>query len=201
MFFDFHTGESLKTNYITIEIVVIVVTYLFQNLLIGASSIISLKELVDGIELLFLKKEIANKHYVKVFIFFLNSCISLICTLLINKLLFKIYGNEVTSKMFLIIIVIIMFCSCLISYLFYCLFTSSFNNDKEKLNNTIPKIEYQEKKILQEININNYNRDIMLFSSRNKQLKYKKIEPFLNLRQYDIIGNERNSLNYVKTCT
>ena len=29
MFFNFHTGETLKKNYITIEIVVIVLTYIF----------------------------------------------------------------------------------------------------------------------------------------------------------------------------
>ena len=152
LFFDFHTGDALKKNYITIEIVVIVLTYIFQIILVGSSSIISLKELVrerEFCEFSCFKKENKNKHFLKVLkllIYLLNSCLSLLCTILINKLIFKIYGNYSTSKKFLLIILIITFSSYLFSIFFYLEYTACLSEFKLKKYILCPKRNWLSKK-------------------------------------------------------
>ena len=113
-FFSFHTEKELENNYNLSEIIMLLLTYIIEFILVGASSSLSLKEITDGCK--FLTKIINDKEdkssnkssneiknffqvdtYINI-IFFFKSCLSLLITILLNKKVISTLKDNISQK-------------------------------------------------------------------------------------------------------
>ena len=132
LLFEFHTGDKLFENYTGIEILILVLSYVFLSFLVGCSSAISLKEFTDIYYDVYNKTR--NKGEDENIFFYLFSGISAFVIILINRGIF-IYFDKETSKWVLTWIVIISFISFGLSMIFYGLYLLPIKNKKEPIEN------------------------------------------------------------------
>ena len=104
--FSFHTGKELERNYELSEILILLLTYALQFILVGGSSIISLNQINNEINLCDNSKEKDdnNQNFIDTFSicsFFFQSCLSIIFTILLNKRVISILDDNINQKNFL----------------------------------------------------------------------------------------------------
>ena len=125
LFFEFHTGKELENNYTLSEIIILLLVYIFCYILVGGSSLITMKQIKDEISKLDLlidnenkdddnkdkdeskKSDITKETKFNIIFeifssasFILLSGLSLIFTILLNKLLIFILNNNTNQKNF-----------------------------------------------------------------------------------------------------
>ena len=114
LFFEFHTGKELENNYTLSEIIILLIIYILNYILVGGSSLITMKQIKDEISKLNLlnvnenkdddtkdkESDITNEIFSSAS-FILLSGLSLIFTILLNKLLIFILNNNTNQKKFL----------------------------------------------------------------------------------------------------
>ena len=114
LFFEFHTGKELENNYTLSEIIILLIIYILGYILVGGSSLITMKQIKDEISKLDLlidnenkdddnkdkESDITNEIFSSAS-FILLSGLSLIFTILLNKLLIFILNNNTNQKKFL----------------------------------------------------------------------------------------------------
>lgn len=126
LFFEFHTGKELENNYTLSEIIILLIIYILGYILVGGSSLITMKQIKDEISKLDLlidnenkdddnkdkdeskKSDITKETKFNIIFeifssasFILLSGLSLIFTILLNKLLIFILNNNINQKKFL----------------------------------------------------------------------------------------------------
>ena len=134
LLFDFHTDASLLENYTRLEIVILVLSYVFLSFLVGCSSTIGLKEFND-IYFGFYKKT-DNKERREKIIFYIFSGISAIIIIPINRKIFTSFKDKI-SKNILNWIEIICFICFVLSLIFYKLYLrpiTTKEKNKKKIN-------------------------------------------------------------------
>ena len=194
LLFDFHTGDKLLENYTGIEILILVLSYIFLSFLVGCSSAISLKEFSNIFYDVYNKTQ--NKGDGEKFYFFLYSGISAFTIILINRGIFISFDKE-TSKWVLTWIVIISFISFVLSMIFYCLYLLPITTKRENIkNNSVNKSEnFNEtndnlgKKVPKKGIISNINKEI-------SGIKLNHYLPNVNIQKVEK-KNSKNNKKYL----
>lgn len=143
--FHFHVGEELNENYFKSEIIILILSYLVFFVCIGSVSMLSLQEYFRDINFYFEFKENNNSNLDnksndnndqdnnnknddlnQSWLFCFLCGISLILDILLNKLMIKIFKNDVNRRRYLLGITIIYILSFILSSLFYLLYQFVF---------------------------------------------------------------------------
>ena len=214
LFFEFHTGKELENNYTLSEIIILLLVYIFCYILVGGSSLITMKQIRNELVKLSILNENNNdnidnnnnnkksesqksdnkseiKNYDIIYelfslsIFILLSGLSLIFTILLNKLLVFILNNNTNQKKFLFGLAGICIASCVISTICFSIHSCPLikKNIKKKEENIF---ENQEIK----------NEEICLLS--NNQINKNKKRINKGTQTNDI---EDKDITNIKTCT
>ena len=131
LLFDFHTNDQLLKNYTPLEIVSLIISYVFLSILVGCSSILALKEYWDFYSEVYFKKNKNNLPIEKIIFYFFPG-LALFIVILINRKIFTSF-KDITSKWVLMTIIFIYIGTFILSNLFYCLYMIPIKN-KEKEN-------------------------------------------------------------------
>ena len=168
LLFEFHIKESLLENYTRLEIVVLILSYVGLSFLVGCSTTIALKEFSDKYYDVYIpadnKKTEENEINGKKLLFFLFPAISIIITIMLNRIIF-ISFKEKTSKWILKWISIICFISFGLSMIFYFFYTIPITT-REK----IKKQEKKDKNNLSPIRNNNI-LSLNIIPTENEEIK------------------------------
>ena len=214
LLFDFHTEAQLLENYTRLEILVLVLSYIFLSILVGNSSTIAIKEFADKYYDVYYKKKDQENGEKLLFYFF--SAISAFIIMPINRKIFTSF-NDKTSKSILIRIVIICFISFGLSIVFYGLYLTPIttkktiikNKTKKKMqdkktnkirkdeNSIINKIENENKKVKNSQTNKNENEieiiTINRFESENEEIK-KSPTNKIEIENEEIKNNQKNKI-------
>ena len=207
LLFDFHTDVQLLENYTRLEILVLVLSYVFLSILVGISSTIAIKEYSDIYYDVYNKT--ANQENGEKLLFYIFSTISAFIIMLINRKIFTSFKNK-TSKLILKWIVIICFSSfglCIVFYLLYLIPITTKKNKKkmqEKKNTeirkdeitTTNKIENENKKDNNSQTNKNENEIEVITINKfdTKKKKLKKGKPIKMIENEDINNNQKNKI-------
>ena len=142
LLFKFHTNDKLLVNYSSIEIFVLIISYIILSILVGCSSTLALKEYFELFSKVYNKKdnkESSGKDKDKdeengsseKIIFYALSGISSYGIMLINRLIFISFKNK-TSKWLLVSLTCVCFASFFMSLIFYLLYSIPIINKIEK---------------------------------------------------------------------
>ena len=152
-YFSFHTGKELDENYISSEIIILAVTTILGFILVGGSSIISLKQISILFKSVFrdFKFDITKSYnyggkddfafsekgqkiydFMSVFFYIFFSGLSLLFTILINKYLIYILDNNIIRKKFLYGIRLIYTITCILTLILFEIHSCSFKKSEEK---------------------------------------------------------------------
>ena len=218
-YFSFHTGKELENNYNLSEIIILLLTYILNFILVGASSAISLKEINEGFEIyneysksnnekksskvdkkynkngesdgiISESKKIGVVKDIMVSIsFMVQSCLSLLLTILLNKMIIYILKDNINQKKFLYAIAGISIAWNIVSSFIFLIYSCPIkkidkkNNDEENEKND----KYEQNYNLEELILLTHNQ-----KNNNKQLIDKKTQTN---------GIEEKNIKKIKTCT
>ena len=152
-YFSFHTGKELEENYISSEIIILAVTTILGFILVGGSSIISLKQISilfkswseddnddrddttsssggSDESILSEKWEVLN-DFLTIFFYIFFSGLSLFFTILINKYLIYILDNDIIRKKFLYGIGLIYTITCILTLILFAIHSCTFKKSEE----------------------------------------------------------------------
>ena len=135
LLFDFHTGVQLLKNYTRLEIVILVLSYVFLSILVGCSSTIAIKEFTDKYYGVYDKNN-ANQEKGEKILFYFFSAISAFIIMPINRKIFTSF-NDKTSKWILKWLIIICFISFGLSIVSYGLYLMPITTKKKFIKNKI----------------------------------------------------------------
>ena len=141
LLFDFHIEDKLLDNYTSMELVILILSYILLSFLVGGSSTIALKEFIDKYYYVYQKHE--KKGNGEKAIFYIFSGISSFLAVLINRKIFTSYDK--TSKWILKWISIICFISFGISNIFYCLYSIPIITNEKVIKNENEKEDKKDK--------------------------------------------------------
>ena len=218
--FNFHTGDKLLENYNSLEISLLIITYIILSILVGGSSILSLKEFYeifskvlcqnkpkqeeqenlsnDSFRLLILIPKCFNMRLSNKIIFYVYPSLSLIFIVLINRKIFKTF-KDITSKNILIAIIIIIYLCYILSFIFHCLFTCSIieKNNKIKNEKWNSKNNINIDKNIDNIKSKRYSENtIIKFSNKdNSKIEKEYHEEIIEMKQ------DKKKIYSTKICT
>jgi len=172
--FHFHVEDELNENYFKSEIIILILSYLVIFVCIGSVSMLSLQEYFRDINFYFEFKEKNNNNkdnennesndddksddLNQSWLFCLLCGISLILDILLNKLMIKIFKNDINRRRYLLGITILYILSFILSSLFYLLYQIVFGFENycksEKKKNKKNKVYNQDEVELVKSNIN-----------------------------------------------
>ena len=198
LFFEFHTGKELENNYTLSEIIILLIIYILNYILVGGSSLITMKQIKDEISKLNLlnvnenkdddtkdkESDITNEIFSSAS-FILLSGLSLIFTILLNKLLIFILNNNTNQKKFLYGITGICIASNIISTICFAIHSCAIikKDIKEKEESVIRNQEIK-------------NEEFCILSDNRMNKSKKKINK--ETQTNDI---EDKDITTIKTCT
>ena len=198
LFFEFHTGKELENNYTLSEIIILLIIYILNYILVGGSSLITMKQIKDEISKLNLlnvnenkdddtkdkESDITNEIFSSAS-FILLSGLSLIFTILLNKLLIFILNNNTNQKKFLYGITGICIASNIISTICFAIHSCAIikKDIKEKEESVIRNQEIK-------------NEEFCILSDNRMNKSKKKINK--GTQTNDI---EDKDITTIKTCT
>ena len=131
LLFDFHTGDQLLNNYDQLELLIIILSYIFLSFTVGSSSTIALKEYFDFFTGVFSKNE--NKEDDEKPLFYLLSGISILIIMGVNRKIFTSIKPE-NSKLILISMIIVYVLSLMLSFIFHYMFLIPVRDIKKNEN-------------------------------------------------------------------
>ena len=120
LLFDFHTNEKLSKNYSRLELIVLILSYIFLSFSVGCFSTIALKEYYTICVNALLKLNLPT-NIVEIIFFYIFSGLSSILITFINRKIFTSF-KDITSKWVLMSVVIVCFSSFILSIIFHCIF-------------------------------------------------------------------------------
>ena len=136
LLFDFHTNEELSKNYSRLELIVLILSYIFLSFSVGCFSTIALKEYYTICINVLLKVNFPTNIMEKI-LFYILSGLSAILIIFINRKIFTSF-KDITSKWVLMSVVIVCFSSFILSIIFHCIFLIPFKDkDKQKKSKNI----------------------------------------------------------------
>ena len=183
LFFDFHTNDQLSKNYKPIEIVVLMLSYVFLSILVGCSSMLALKEFYElYLEVYYRDNNEKNSYINEKAVFYLFPGLSLFFIILINRKIFTSF-KDITSKRVLMTIIIIYFSSFILSNVFYCLYKIPIKNRERKEKNA--PLEQKDKN-------ENYNNNDKTHANLKLNVKEFEFNEILEPK------NERKDVNIQK---
>ena len=188
----------MSENYTSLELIVLILSYIFLSFTVGCISTLSLKEyfsIYSGVYLKSYKKGNLNGNWE----FYFLSGLSTIFIMLINRKIFKSF-EDITSNWILMSIIIVCFSSFVISLFFHFLFLIPVEDkEKKKSKKIIENNNDNKKEKDDEININkieNNNEEdkkekLKVIKMRDLRVKDKqneiKINSIKNINEEQII--------------
>ena len=174
MLFNFHTKDNLSESYNYIEILVLILSYIFLSIFVGCSSTLALKELVNVTNEIYYKDDPLEKGTGK-FLFYLFSGLSMFAIIFINRFIFT-YFEDITSRWLLMSIVGVCFVSYLLSLILHCFFMIPVANKKEEEKKKNINIIEEDNNLIKEDKYKSNENVEINSNKRNKQVKFKNEE-------------------------
>ena len=162
LLFKFHTGDQLQKNYMPIEFVTLILSYIFLSIFVGCSSTLALKEFSEVTNKVFSKadgekneekekKEDKGAIWDKL-CFYIMSGLSALIIILVNRKIFTSF-EDINNKWVLYLILIICAGCFVLNMIFYLLFSIPITNKKKKSKINIQKENLQKPYEAKEIEI------------------------------------------------
>ena len=188
--FHFHTNDKLLESYNYIEILVLILSYVIFSILVGSSSTLALKELINVTNEIYYKDDPLNKSTEK-FIFYSFSGLSMFAIIFINRLIFTSF-KDMTSRWLLVSIIGVCFVSYLLSLIAHYFFMIPTTNKKIKNKNKNPN------EIKEDNNLNiedGYNNGGVDSNDGDKQVIFKEVKSVVDSELSRIKNNKTPEQN------
>ena len=203
--FDFHTKDNLLYNYDRMEIVVLIVAYIFLSIIVGCSSTLALKEYFNLFSEVYFKNIKDSSIFGEKGLFFILSGISGLLIMIINRLIFTSFKDK-TSKWLLLSIVGVCFGSFFLSLIFHYFYSIPIidkkiknENDKKEEKLEEDKKDDKNQEEIEEVkyNMNKYKEEDFEIE-KNERSKSMKINNLVTNTNTETAVLKKNKTDYTK---